>query len=290
MGKTLIIAEKPSVAADIARVLGVKSKGDHAWEGGEHVVSWAIGHLLEFVPPEAYDEKWKRWRLADLPILPEKFIHVPDKDGKKQLGALKKLLTAKDVDQVINACDAGREGELIFQEIYRYSGCKAPVARLWLQSMTTDAIRSALRSPRRPEEVQGLADAADCRAESDWLIGMNATRALTVRLRSQRDKAVWSAGRVQTATLAILVRKEREILAHEPRPYWVVEGRFHASRVKAHDYTGAWYDPEDDADQALDRAGNPNVLTLDKGSSQFGQGCSAHTCMVSIEAYITAPS
>ena len=244
MSRTLIIAEKPSVAADIAKVVGADKKETHAWEGKNHVVSWAVGHLLEFVPPEGYDDNLKRWRLKDLPILPEDFKLTPTRGASKQLTALKKYLKAKDVDLVINACDAGREGELIFREIFRYSGSKKPVQRLWLQSMTAKSIKESLANPRENDSVQGLADAADCRAESDWLIGMNATRALTVRLRSQRDKIVWSAGRVQTATLAMVVRREREILDHEPAPYWVIDATF---KAEGNEYNASWFDPEGEA-------------------------------------------
>ncbi len=244
MSRTLIIAEKPSVAADIAKVVGADTKETHAWEGESHVVSWAVGHLLEFVPPEGYDDSLKRWRLKDLPILPDEFKLTPTRGASKQLTALKKYLKAKDIDRVINACDAGREGELIFREIYRYSGSKKPVDRLWLQSMTAKSIKESLGNPRGNDTVQGLADAADCRAESDWLIGMNATRALTVRLRSQRDKIVWSAGRVQTATLAMIVRREREILDHEPEPYWVIEAEF---KAEGNDYAANWFDPQGEA-------------------------------------------
>ena len=132
VSRTLIIAEKPSVAADIARILGAADKGNHAWEGENHVVSWAVGHLLEFVPPEGYDDAYKRWRLKDLPIIPEDFKLTPVRGNSRQLNALKKFLKAKDIETVVNACDAGREGELIFREIYRYSGSKKPVQRLWL--------------------------------------------------------------------------------------------------------------------------------------------------------------
>jgi DNA topoisomerase-3 len=251
--RTLIIAEKPSVAEDIAKVVGAKQKGAHAWEGEGHVVSWAVGHLLEFMPPEKYDEKWKRWRLQDLPIVPSDFKLEPTRGAKKQLDALKKYLKDGDVDTVVNACDAGREGELIFREIYRWSGSKKPVQRLWLQSMTKDAIKRGLAAPKQQDDVQGLADAADCRAESDWLIGMNATRALTVRLRSRAgtDRTVWSAGRVQTATLAMLVRREREILEHEPRPYWLLQARFAVKSGEAHEYDGTWVPGEgDDAESS----------------------------------------
>ena len=244
MSRTLIIAEKPSVAADIARVVGADDKGTHAWEGESHVVSWAVGHLLEFVPPEGYDDNLKRWRLRDLPIIPDNFKLTPVRGNSRQLNALKKFLKAKDVEAVVNACDAGREGELIFREIYRYSGSKKPVQRLWLQSMTDSGIKQSLENSVPQVDFQGLADSADCRAESDWLIGMNATRALTVRLRSQRDRMVWSAGRVQTATLAMLVRRELEVLEHEPEPYWVITADFSVGGDTPHTYTSSYYDPK----------------------------------------------
>jgi len=261
VSRTLIIAEKPSVAADIAKVVGAAKKGANGWEGDEHIVSWAVGHLLEFVPPEEYDERFKRWRLKDLPIIPEKFKLKATRGSTKQLTALKRYIKAKDVETIINACDAGREGELIFREIYRHSGSKKPVKRLWLQSMTGDAIKNSLGSLRDSSDVQGLADAADCRAESDWLIGMNATRALTVRLRSARDRVVWSAGRVQTATLALVVRRELEILAHEPEPYWVVRAQFDASD---HAYEGQWFDKaaEGQKDRIFDQAQRDALIAL----------------------------
>lgn len=264
MPRTLIIAEKPSVAADIARVVGADDKGPSAWEGSDYVVSWAVGHLLEFVAPEGYDAELKRWRIKDLPILPDQFLLTPVKGNTRQLNALKKLLRAKDTGKVINACDAGREGELIFREIFRFSGSDKEVERLWLQSMTDDGIRQSLAGARPQAEVQGLADAADCRAESDWLIGMNATRALTVRLRSQRDRVPWSAGRVQTATLAMLVRREKEILGHEPEPYWTVRGTFRTKDSPIHDYEGTWIDPEGEGqkDRITDPATRDRILAI----------------------------
>lgn len=241
MGKTLIITEKPSVAADIARVVKASKKTTHGYESDSHVVSWAVGHMLGFVAPEVYEDRFKRWRLQDLPIIPEAFQQEPVRGVKKQLAALKKYLKSKDVDTVVNACDAGREGELIFQEIYRFSGVKKPVGRLWLQSMTDRAITESLNSVREGSEFQGLADAADCRAESDWLIGINATRALTVRLRSSKDRIVWSAGRVQTATLSLLVHRELDILSHVPEPFWQIVAAFKAEN---HSYDATWYDPD----------------------------------------------
>ena len=261
MTRTLIIAEKPSVAADIAKVVGAAKKGAHGYESEAHIVSWAVGHLVEFVPPEEYDERFKRWRLKDLPIIPETFKVKATRGSTKQLNALKKYLKAKDVDGVINACDAGREGELIFREVYRYSGSKKPVKRLWLQSMTQDSIKKSLAAPRDVSEVEGLADAADCRAESDWLIGMNATRGLTVRLRSSSDTKVWSAGRVQTATLAIVVRRELEILSHIPEPYWMVKANFAAADQT---WVGTWYDREGSGhrDRITDPAKRDAIVAL----------------------------
>jgi len=261
VSRTLIIAEKPSVAADIAKVVGASKKGAYGYENEGHIVSWAVGHLLEFVPPEEYDERFKRWRLKDLPIIPEAFRLKATRGSTKQLNALKKYLKAKDVDEVINACDAGREGELIFREIYRFSGSNKPVKRLWLQSMTKDAIKNSLKTPRDVSEVEGLADAADCRAESDWLIGMNATRALTVRLRSSRDRVVWSAGRVQTATLAMVVRRELESLAHIPEPYWMIRGTFSSDDQS---WVGTWFNPKASGtkDRIFDEAKRDALVAL----------------------------
>ena len=172
MPKTLVIAEKPSVAADIAKVVGAKDKSATHYEGEDWVVSWAVGHLLEMAPPEKYDDKYKRWVMKDLPILPKRFTREPVNRTKKQLAALKKLLKRKDVERVVNGCDAGREGELIFREIYEHAKIDKPVDRLWLQSMTAKAIGEAIENPRPVEEVQGLADAAYCRSEADWLRGV----------------------------------------------------------------------------------------------------------------------
>ncbi len=264
MSKTLVIAEKPSVANDIAKVVKATKKGTHAFEGESHLVSWAVGHLLEFQKPEDYDDKLQRWRLKDLPIIPEQFQLSPVRGASAQLKALKKMIRRKDVVRIVNACDAGREGELIFREIYRFAETEKPVDRLWLQSMTGDAIQKGLNAPRTQDSVQGLADAADCRAECDWLIGMNATRALTIRLRSRSDKTVWSAGRVQTATLAMLVRREREILAHEPRPYWMLKATFQIEGDGAHEYQGTWFDPEADAprDRIFDPEQRDRIVKL----------------------------
>jgi DNA topoisomerase III len=242
MSKTLVIAEKPSVGRDLVRVLpGAFIKHEGYLEGPEHVVSWAVGHLVQLADPDEYDDRFKKWRMADLPIVPEHFkLVVRDERSKKQMNIVKRQLAREDVENVVNACDAGREGELIFAYLYEKSGSTKPVQRLWLNSMTAQAIRAAFGSLRPGADLASLEAAARSRSEADWIVGMNATRAATIRLRSSFDGAV-SLGRVQTPTLAILARREQEIRDFRPEPYWVVdatfetvketrvyEGRFHA--------------------------------------------------------------
>ena len=237
MGKTLVIAEKPSVGRDLARVLPgpfeKKSSGsertDRSLEGPDHVISWAVGHLVQLAEPDEYDDKFKKWRMADLPIVPERFkLVVRDERSQKQMTVVKQLLKRDDVDLVVNACDAGREGELIFAYLYEKAGAKLPVKRLWLSSMTEQAMREAFGQLRDREEVRLLEAAARSRSEADWIVGMNATRAATIRLRSSFDGAV-SLGRVQTPTLAILTRREEEIRAFKPEKYWLVDAVFEAT-------------------------------------------------------------
>ncbi len=234
MSKTLIIAEKPSVGEDLARVLpgpfkkkaGVGEKHVRALEGPDHIISWAVGHLVSLADPDQYDEKFKKWRMADLPIVPAKFkLIVRDERSQKQMTVVREYLRSDEVDQVINACDAGREGELIFAYLYEKAGSKKPVERLWLSSMTEKAMREALENLRPASEFERLEEAARSRSEADWIVGMNATRAATIRLRSSFDGAV-SLGRVQTPTLAILTRREEEIRAFIPEAYWLVDAKF----------------------------------------------------------------
>ncbi len=241
MGKTLVITEKPSVARDIAAVLGGFEEHDGYSENEDYVVTFAVGHLFELLPPEEVDEKYKRWTLDVLPMIPDEFRYRPKQGQRDRIRTIKQLLARDDVDEVVNACDAGREGELIFREIVDHLGSTKPVRRLWLQSMTDSAIRTGFAQLRSGEEMHGLAEAARCRARSDWLIGMNATRALTKRLKSRKEKSAWSAGRVQTPTLTMLVDRELEVLAHVPRPYWRVTARFEHEGAA---YTGTWFDPE----------------------------------------------
>ncbi|MBA3408649.1 MAG: DNA topoisomerase 3 [Solirubrobacterales bacterium] len=227
MGKTLVIAEKPSVGRDLARVLpGAFQKHEGYLETDEHVMTWAVGHLVQLAEPDEYDAKFKKWRMADLPIVPDAFkLVVRDERSKKQMGVITKLLARADVDQVVNACDAGREGELIFAWTYEKAKARKPVQRLWLSSMTTGAIKSALADLRPRDDFARLEEAARSRSEADWIVGMNATRAATIRLRSSFDGAV-SLGRVQTPTLALIARREEEIRAFKPEAYWLVDATF----------------------------------------------------------------
>jgi DNA topoisomerase III len=243
MAKTLVIAEKPSVGQDLARVLpgpfekhtGASEKTPRWLEGPEHVVTWAVGHLVQLAEPDEYDDKFKKWRMADLPIVPRTFkLVVRDERSQKQMKVVKDLLKRDDLDHVINACDAGREGELIFTYLYEYVKSDKPVQRLWLNSMTNDAMREAFGQLRDGADLGALRDAAKSRSEADWLVGMNATRAATIRLRSSFDGAV-SLGRVQTPTLAILARREEEIRAFKPEKYWLVDAKFEADGARRYE-------------------------------------------------------
>ncbi|HEU4974615.1 MAG TPA: DNA topoisomerase 3 [Baekduia sp.] len=243
MAKTLVIAEKPSVGRDLARVLpgpfekksGQGERTERWLEGPDHIISWAVGHLVQLAEPDEYDDKFKKWRMADLPIVPKRFkLVVRDERSQKQMTVVRQLLKRDDVDLVINACDAGREGELIFAYLYEKAGAKQPVKRLWLSSMTNDAMREAFAHLRDGEEMARLEAAARSRSEADWIVGMNATRAATIRLRSSFDGAV-SLGRVQTPTLAILTRREEEIRAFVPEPYWLVDAQFRADAERAYE-------------------------------------------------------
>jgi DNA topoisomerase-3 len=236
MSKTLVIAEKPSVGRDLARVLpGPFQRGEGVLEGPDHVITWAVGHLVQLAEPDEYDDKFKRWRMADLPIVPDRFkLVVRDERSRRQMNVVKRALGRDDVEIVVNACDAGREGELIFAYLYEKAGSRLPVQRLWLSSMTKAAIEDAFGRLRPGEELASLEDAARSRSEADWIVGMNATRAATIRLRSSFDGAV-SLGRVQTPTLAILARREEEIRAFRSEPYWIVDASFEAPGARAYE-------------------------------------------------------
>jgi DNA topoisomerase-3 len=242
MSKSLIIAEKPSVAGDIARVLGKFKKEKEFFENEQYVISWAIGHVVELQMPEDIDKKkYGFWRLETLPIIPEKFELKPSEHSKDRFNVLKKLIARKDFDLLINACDAGREGELIFNNLCRLAKNKHPVKRLWLQSMTAQAIRDGFQHLRDGSEMAGLADAARSRSESDWLIGINGTRAITKRMFGSRGGNVASVGRVQTPTLAIVYARELEIRNFKPRGYWRVTAKFGIAKGQ---YEGIYQRPD----------------------------------------------
>ena len=217
----LVIAEKPSVARDLARVLGVPTGGRHVFEGERYVITWCIGHLVELEEPVAYNPAWKAWRLDRLPMLPEQFKLRGSKHALPQLKVVTALLRDR-FESVINACDAGREGELIFRYVYQHARSKLPVRRLWISSLTDDAIRRGFGALKPGRDYEPLADAARSRSEADWLVGMNATRAITARGREAGHDALYSIGRVQTPTLAMIVEREQTIRAFVPRDYWEV--------------------------------------------------------------------
>jgi DNA topoisomerase III len=218
----LVIAEKPSVARDLARVLGVRGKGEHAFEGDAYVITWCVGHLVELDEPASYDPAWKAWRLDRLPMLPEEFRLRGSAHARDQLSAVSKLLRDRRFAAVINACDAGREGELIFRYVYQHARSRLVIRRLWVSSLTDEAIRRGFARLAPGTAYEALADAARSRSEADWLVGLNATRALTARGREAGHDALFSIGRVQTPTLAMLVERERAITSFVPRDYWEV--------------------------------------------------------------------
>src|ERR1700758_1153000 len=238
MSKSLIIAEKPSVANDLARALGgFHKEGDH-FESDNYVISSALGHLVELALPTELDVKRGKGSFANLPIIPDEFVLKPIEKTKTRFDMLKSLMQRQDVDLLINACDAGREGELIFRYLVKLAGVKKPVRRLWLQSMTAESIRAALDRLRPDEEMLPLAEAAVCRSESDWLVGINGTRAMTAFNNKAGGFQLTPVGRVQTPTLAILTERENKIHHFKPRTYFEVFGDF---EVKAGQYRGRWF-------------------------------------------------
>ncbi|MES2992292.1 MAG: DNA topoisomerase III [Pseudomonadota bacterium] len=262
MTKSLIIAEKPSVAQDIVRALtptaGKFDKHDEYFESEGFLVTSAVGHLLEIKAPEEFDVKRGKWSFANLPVIPPHFDLNPIDKSKGRLGAIVKLVKRKDVSELINACDAGREGELIFRLIQQHSKSKHPVRRLWLQSMTPAAIRDGFEHLRSDKQMLPLADAARCRSEADWLVGINGTRAMTAFNSRDGGFFLTTVGRVQTPTLSIMVEREEKIRKHVARDYWELKATFAA---QAGEYDGKWFDPKwkknpDDPEQRADRLWN----------------------------------
>ncbi|MCM5571313.1 DNA topoisomerase III [Burkholderiaceae bacterium FT117] len=270
MSKALIIAEKPSVAADIARALGGFSRQGDYFESDDYLISSAVGHLVEIAAPEQYEVKRGKWSFAHLPVIPPHFDIQPIAKNEERLKLLARLIRRKDVDLLINACDAGREGELIFRLIAQYAKAKQPVKRLWLQSMTPAAIRDAFAHLREDEQMLPLADAARCRSEADWLVGINGTRAMTAFNSREGGFFLTTVGRVQTPSLAIVVEREEKIRRFVPRDYFEVHAQFAA---QAGAYAGRWFDPgfrkSDDpearAERIWDRAGADAIAAACQG-------------------------
>ncbi|GAB3367695.1 DNA topoisomerase III [Massilia agri] len=271
MTKSLIIAEKPSVANDIAKTLGGFTKHDEYFESDEYILSSAVGHLLEIAVPEEYDVKRGKWSFAHLPMIPPYFALNPIAKTESRLKVLNKLIKRKDVTTLINACDAGREGELIFRLIAQNAKAKQPVKRLWLQSMTPAAIRDGFAHLRSDEEMLPLADAARCRSEADWLIGINGTRAMTAFNSKEGGFYLTTVGRVQTPTLSIVVEREEKIKRFVPRDYWEVRAEFVCA---AGVYEGRWLDqnfkkdendPEKRAERLWSRAAADSIVAACRG-------------------------
>jgi len=271
MTKTLIIAEKPSVAADIAKALGGFTKHDDYFESDDYVLSSAVGHLLEITVPEEYDVKRGKWSFAHLPMIPPHFALNPIAKTETRLKVLNKLIKRKDVSALINACDAGREGELIFRLIAQHAKAKQPVQRLWLQSMTPAAIREGFKKLRSDAEMKPLADAARCRSESDWLIGINGTRAMTAFNSKEGGFYLTTVGRVQTPTLSIVVEREEKIKKFVSRDFWEVRAEFVCA---AGIYEGRWmdqqfkkdeHDPEKKAERLWSKLAAESIVAACRG-------------------------
>jgi len=271
MTKSLIIAEKPSVANDIAKTLGGFTKHDEYFESDQYILSSAVGHLLEIAVPEEYDVKRGKWSFTHLPVIPPYFALNPIAKTESRLKVLNKLIKRKDVTTLINACDAGREGELIFRLIAQNAKAKQPVKRLWLQSMTANAIREGFANLRSDDEMLPLADAARCRSEADWLIGINGTRAMTAFNSKEGGFYLTTVGRVQTPTLSIVVEREEKIKKFVPRDYWEVRAEFVCA---AGIYEGRWLDqnfkkdendPEKRAERLWSKAAADSIAAACRG-------------------------
>ena len=240
----LVIAEKPSVARDLARILGANRNRKTHFEGNGLRISWCFGHMCELVDPEKYKPEWKRWSLELLPMIPEHFSLQLRKDVQEHWKALKSLLVSKETTSIVNACDAGREGELIFRYVYQLSKCKYPVERLWVSSLTAQAIETAWSKLQPGSDFNRLADAARCRAEADWLVGLNATRAMTCMVRQAGGDQLLTVGRVQTPTLALIARRDHEIVHFVPQTFWRIDADFSTPNPDSESsltWKGSWF-------------------------------------------------
>ena len=251
MGKIVVVAEKPRVGRDIARVIGCRTGGDGCLIGDRYIVTWAVGHLVTLSEPDEMDEKYKKWSFDTLPILPEKIPLKVISGTRSQYSKVKKLICDKETDALICATDAGREGELIFRYIYEKSGCKKPFSRLWISSMTDEAIREGFQLIRPGSDYDGLYESARCRSMADWLVGMNASRAFSLKYNT-----LLSVGRVQTPTLAILVKRRREIEDFKPEGYCTVTADFG-------DYRGVWFSEKNDPDTHLKTRGEAEKIAAE---------------------------
>ncbi|HPW60114.1 MAG TPA: DNA topoisomerase, partial [Candidatus Rifleibacterium sp.] len=232
--KTLVFAEKPSVGKDIGRILGATRRGEGFLEGNDYIVTWGFGHLVALGHPEEQNPAWKKWSLEALPMLPKEWKLMVLPSSKQQFDGVTRLFNRSDVDMIINAADAGREGELIFRLVYQHAGCNKPFKRLWISSMTDEAIKSGFEDLRPGEKYDPLAKAAVCRSRADWLVGMNFTRAYTRKLNS-----MFTVGRVQTPTLAMVVRRHLEIQNFVPKDYWEINAIME-------DFSALWFNPDAD--------------------------------------------
>ena len=264
MGRIVVIAEKPSVGRDIARVLGCRDRGDGCLIGEKYTVTWAVGHLVTLMEPDEMDEKFKKWSFATLPILPQDIPLKVIRQTSSQFTVIKKLINDKETDSLICATDAGREGELIFRYIYEKAGCKKPFARLWISSMTDEAISEGFRTIRPGSDYDGLYASAQCRSQADWLVGMNASRAFTLKY-----DALLSVGRVQTPTLAILVKRRQEIEHFKPEDYCTLQADFG-------DYTGTCFHEKWDPDTHIPKK-EEALAIAGKVQGKTGQVISAET-------------
>ncbi len=275
--KKLVIAEKPSVARDLARVLGRVPAKDDYFENDEWVIDSAIGHLVELFMPDDFDKKLKSWKITNLPIIPEKFELKPVVTAKKKFLSLKKQLKRKDLECVINACDAGREGELIFTYIHDLAGSKLPVKRLWLLSMTEKSIKDAFSQLREGPSMKPLQDAARCRSESDWLIGINGTRAVTIKRNKASSRQVSTVGRVQTPTLSMVVERELEIRDFQPKTYFSIRANF---EISTGIYQGIYQKPDFKKDSNNDRDRIDRIWEEDKAQGIHQEIVNASFCKV----------
>ena len=256
MGKTLVLAEKPSVARDIAKVLKCSQNGNGFIAGSKYIVTWALGHLVTLADPEAYGDKYKQWRLEDLPMLPDKMQLVVIKQTAKQFGIVKSLLHRDDIDELVIATDAGREGELVARWIIVKAGFKKPIKRLWISSQTDKSILEGFANLKPASQYENLYHSALCRSEADWLVGLNVTRALTCKYNAQL-----SAGRVQTPTLAMIVQRENEIRNFKPQDFWTIQAGFNGFTVQWKDKSGL--------NRIFDRSKAENIVS--KVSCQIGE-------------------